>query len=76
MTLKPENKYSNAISILTLFENGVLHQILSLLFKKVKIQDSRWRSFGNFAIKKYVRFPSNTLVFFEGLDIYYQEIIL
>ena len=45
MTLKRKNKHSNVISVPKLVKNEVLHQILRLLFKKLKIQDGRRRPF-------------------------------
>ena len=39
MTLKRKNNHFSAISVPKLVKNEVLHQILGLLFKKLKIQD-------------------------------------
>ena len=45
VTLKRKNNYSNVISVPKLVEKEVLHQILGLLYKKLKIQDDRRRPF-------------------------------
>ena len=55
MTLKRENNYFSVISVPKLVKNEVLHQILGLLFKNLKIQDGHRRPFWIYAnIKKYV----------------------
>ena len=51
-TLKRKNKHFNVISVPKLVKNEVLHQILRLLFKKLKIQDGRRRPFWIQANKK------------------------
>ena len=75
MTLKRKNNHFNVISVPNLVKNEVLRQILSTLFKKFKIQDSRRRPFWIYANKKIcTTSQSDTLVFLEGQYIYYQKI--
>ena len=52
MTLKRKNNHSNVISVPKLVKNEVLHQILRLIFEKLKIQDGRWRPFWIYANTK------------------------
>ena len=54
ITLKRKNNHSNVISVPKLVKNEVLHQILRLLFKKLKIQDGRRRQFWIYANKKKI----------------------
>ena len=49
MTLKRKNNIFNVISVPKLVENEVLHYILGLLCRKLRIRVDQWRPFGIFA---------------------------
>ena len=49
------------MSVLKLAKNEVLHTILGLFCKKVKIQDGRRRPFGIYAKNKHIKEENQTL---------------